>query len=103
MTRRIVLLVAALAVTVPSLGHASAKTFKPPWQLGSNNQGADTNNQFTLDPSTGGMTVARLGASPGGFGCAAYGPFANFEYAYTGTSVVKSVVVHYDNALVDPY
>jgi hypothetical protein len=102
---RFVLALAALVIAVPSLGHAETKTYTPAWQIGPSNQGVDQQNSYMLDPATGQMTVLRVGASAniGGLGCAGRGPYASFEKVETTTGVIKSVKVHYDNALIDPY
>lgn len=103
MMRRLVLAVAALAIAAPSIGHAATREYTPAWQLGSTNAPGDVFNRYVVDAETGQMTLARAGATPATIGCGGSGPFANFIVEYPDANVVKSVTIHYENTLLEPY
>ncbi|HEX9775186.1 MAG TPA: hypothetical protein VGB83_06370 [Actinomycetota bacterium] len=101
--KRLVLLVGALVLAVPSAGHAAPTTYTPAYGLGP--QGGDGNNTFVVDETTGEMAVIRhqLTGVNGTLGCGGQGGYAYFEVAHEAASALESVTVTYTDAVVDPY
>ncbi|MCA1832912.1 MAG: hypothetical protein LC750_09355 [Actinobacteria bacterium] len=101
--KRLLLMLAALAVAMPSVAHAATATYTAPYQAGS--KGGDVFNAVYADAPSGRILVVR--ANPAGLstglGCTGQGGYANFFQPHTATGTVHSVTVNYDVSLVDPY
>jgi hypothetical protein len=101
-SRLMIVALLALALLIPSAGHAATTTYSAPYAMGP--QGGDANNYFDVHPDTGQMTVLRIQAAgiSGGLGCGGSGGFSNFKVNHpdAGASVVT---VTFAEAIIDPY
>lgn len=101
--RRVSILVAVVALLVPSLSQAATTTYERPFANGPS--GGDSFNTVERDGSTGEMSIVRFNPTPvnGGLGCGGSGGWARFEIAHTAATAVKAVSVNYSMAVIDPY
>jgi len=101
--RRASVLIAVVALLVPSGASAATTTYGRPFANGPS--GGDEFNTIERDGATGEMSIVRLYPTPvgGALGCGGSGGWATFEIAHTAVSTIESVAVAYTGALVDPY
>ncbi|HVL91602.1 MAG TPA: hypothetical protein VM841_15375 [Actinomycetota bacterium] len=101
--RRTTVLIALLALLVPTAARASTTTYGPPY--GNGPSGGDTYNRIDRNGSTGEMSILRYNPVPanGTLGCAGNGGWATFTLPHTAASDIVSVTLSFRGAIVDPY
>lgn len=101
--RRTILLLAVLALLVPSAARASTTSYGPPY--GNGPSGGDEYNDIERNGTTGEMSILRYNPVPAnaGLGCGGSGGWANFEIPHTASSPITKVTVDFRDAIVDPY
>lgn len=101
--RRTAVLIALLALLVPTGARASTTTYGPPYTNGPS--GGDTYNRVERNGATGEMSILRYNPVPanGSLGCAGNGGWATFTIPHTAASTISKVTLDFSGAIVDPY